>query len=151
MTKLDFKILAILTTIALFIGAMIATATESKTLLFLVITAFVTFWVGVAWASFLTERGMREKFSHPLPLIDEDGNLHLFMKVGGYYKVLACLNSHREAGEHLYVLRATSGGEDGKVLLAWAEERLNLPTNFQVVKMTEQRGERIRITSFVFE
>ncbi len=138
--------------VAIIIVILVAPMYESHELVRgITITGLFAFWVGAMWAKFWVTREMQENLSHPLPLTDEDGNLHPFMKVGGYYKVLACLNSHREAGEHLYVLRATSGGEDGKVFLAWAEERLNLPTNFQVVKMTEQRGERIRITSFVFE
>lgn len=130
---------------------LVAPAFESRGLVQVITMAvFSAFWVGALWAHCLVTHKMQESLSHPLPLIDENGNLHPLMKIGAFYRVLACLASHREAGEQLYVLRATSGGEDGKILLAWAE-RTDLPTTFQVVKKTEERGARMRTTKFVFE
>lgn len=131
---------------------LVAPLYESRELIQVAVgTTLFAFWSGALWANVWTTREMQWVLSRPLPLIDKKGNLHPFMKVGGYYFVITHQIPWTEAGDRLYVLRGRSGDEDGKIFCVQTAHDYILPEgNFQVVEKTEARG-GAPIRSFVFE
>lgn len=114
--------------------------------------ALVAFWIGALWARVWTIREMQWKLSRPLHLIDKNGNLHPFMKVGNYYGVVSYTNPWDVSGDRLYVLRDLQTDADHVIFCVFTDRDFVLPTTtFQVVKKTEERGARMRTTKFVFE
>lgn len=139
--------------VAIIIVILVAPMYESHELVRgITITGLFAFWVGAMWAKVWVTREMQENLSHPLPLIDGDGNLHPFMKVGGYYRVINLDILCTKDGGRIYLLHGRSSSEDGKIFCVQTAHDYVLPQgNFQVVRKTEDRGGGRRKTTFVFE